>query len=156
MAERFFQPSRFPNSEVPDVANKNITAAQNFLKGSPVTLTGSPGAISEAAGTTTVDDLYGIALEDVVAGLSEGANANQVAVARANRDIEFLGQIAASAAVVAVAATDDGVQYGYLKLASGVWVVDRDDVTNVVLTVTAVLPEINCVLFKFLASTFQQ
>ena len=156
MPEVVFQPSGFPQSEVPNVANKPITAAQNFKKGAPVTSTGSPAAISEHAGTTVVTGIYGIALEEVVAGLSLGANTAQVAVAKADRDTEFFGQMSTSSAVVAPADTDDGVSYGYIKLASGVWAIDRADTTNVVLVVTKILADINGVLFKFLESTLQQ
>jgi len=156
MPEVVFQPSSFPISEVPNVANKPITAAQNFKKGAPVTSTGSPAKISEHAGATVVTGIYGIALEEVVAGLSLGANTAQVAVARADRDTKFLGQMSASSAIVAPALTDDGVSYGYIKLASGVWAIDRPDVTNVVLVVTDVFIDNNYVLFKFLESTLQQ
>jgi hypothetical protein len=126
------QPSRHPQGEVALFDNRDIVAAEAFLRGTPIAL--SSGEAEEHAGGTTVVGLYGFCTEDVEAGLSLGANTAQVNIAVADRSTIFMGQLISSSTVVAPDIDNVDIKYG-LVVEADEWFVDEADTTNVMVQV---------------------
>ncbi len=143
------QPSRFPSAEVPSVDNRGIVAAQTFNRGAPIQL--SSGNAQEHPGGATVTGIYGFSLEDVDNGASSGANSTQVAIAIADHDTWFMGQLDNAGAVVAPDSGNLDTDYGLIKTGDD-WFVDETDTTNVVVTVRDFDVDLNVVWFTVLPS----
>lgn len=144
-----FQPSRLNGLGAPEVTEENVQAAATFTIGAVLQRDAVPGDVEEHAGGATVTGIIGVALQAATSGVP--AFGTKVQVARAGPQIEFLGQLSNAGAVVTPDAANLGVSYGIVKVTND-WYVDETDTTNVVLTVTKIMPEHQAVLFKFLAS----
>lgn len=147
-----FQPARLGGLGAPEVEGMTPTATASFPLGAPLQRnSGNPDTVEEHAGGATVTGLIGIAAQPSTSGVP--GFGSQVEVFRVTDQISVLGQVHSSAAIATVAGdgTYLGNQYGMLKF-NGDWVIDADDVTNVVATVVKEMPEINAVLFKFISS----
>lgn len=142
----------------PEIAEFDIEAAATFPAGAPVTRDATPNFVEEHPGGATVTGILGVSLFGADTGVPEGkgstAFGTRVLVEIPNHDQEFWGQLSNAGVVVTPTSADEGVEYGMIKVA-GEWFVDQADVGDVVLTVTRVYPEIDTVLFKFLASAVQ-
>lgn len=149
---RHFQPSKLNGLGAPEVAEYAPQAAATFTLGAPLQRDASPEFVEEHAGAATVTGILGVALQACAAGVADFGS--RIQVAKAEQNIEFLGQVINAGVIQAIAGdgTHLGVAYGMLKHTDDTWYVDQADTTNVVLTVTKELPQIDCVLFKFLAS----
>lgn len=147
------QPSRHPGAEVPLVDNRSIVAGQTFLRGAPIALNG--GAAQEHAGGATVTGIYGFALEDVTSGASLGANSTEVAIAVADHDTVFMGQLSNAGSVVAPDSSNLDTDYGIIEVSSE-WFVDEADVANVVVNVIAFDADLSVVWFRVLTSAGAQ
>jgi hypothetical protein len=149
------QPSRHPAGEVALFDNRDIVAAEAFLRGTPIAL--ASGEAEEHAGGTTVTGLYGFSTEDVVAGASLGANSTQVNIAVADRNTIFMGQLINASTVVAPDASNLDTDYGLIVEADE-WFVDEADTTNVHVKVIDFDLDIDVgvVFFKVLESVLAQ
>lgn len=127
------QPSRHPAGEVALYDNRDIVAAEAFLRGTPIQL--ASGEAQEHPGSTTATGLYGFATEDVEAGLSLGANTSQVNIAVADRNTIFMGQLINNGTVVAPDIANVDVQYGLIVEADE-WFVDELEVTTLLVQIT--------------------
>ncbi len=147
-----FQPARRA-SGAPEIRNLQPTSSATLTLGEPVQRNSSDPELIEAhAGGATVTGILGVAMAEVDSGTPDFDTVIPVAIA--NVDQEFLGMVydvSGSAVATAAAATHEGVSFGMVEV-GGNWYVDEEDTSNVVLRVTKVLPDINCVLFKFLSS----
>lgn len=152
MGLHHFQPAR-RSSGAPEIRNIQPTSAATLTLGEPVQRNSTDPELIEAhAGGTTVTGILGVAMAGVTSGTPDFDTVIPVAIA--NVDQEFLGQVydvSESAVATAVVGTHEGVSFGMVE-SGGNWYVDEEDTTNVVLRVTKVLTDINCVLFKFLPS----
>ena len=150
----YFQPSR--GSEPPEVIHYTPTSAATLTLGEPVQRNVTDTEQIEAhAGGATVTGILGTAMGTVTSGTCPYGT--KVAVAIANRKTLWLGQVYDSgggAVQTTTAALHEGVEYGMVEV-SGRWYVDEDDVTNVVLRVVKVLPQINAVLFRWIGSAIE-
>jgi hypothetical protein len=139
----------------PEIAEFDIEATATFSAGAPVQRDATPNFIEEFAGGAVVVGIVGVALFGVEAGVPAGkgstAFGTRVLIEIANHDQEFWGQLTNGGSVVSPSSADEGVEYGVLEV-GGEWFVDQADTGDVVLTVTRAYPEIDTVLFKFLAS----
>ncbi len=149
------QPSRHPHGEVALFDNRTIKASEAFIRGAPVELLSGLAAIFP--GGTDVTGLYGFATEDVVAGLSLGANTAQVNIAVADRSTIFMGQLINATVVVAPDIANVDVDYG-LVVEANEWFVDEADTTNVHVKVIDfdLDIDIGVVFFKVLESVLAQ
>lgn len=144
-----FQPSRLNGLGAPEVTEELIQAAATFSIGAPLQRDATPSDFEEHAGGAVVTGIVGVALQAVTAGVA--AFGSKVQVARAGPQVEFLGQLSNTGSVVTPDAANLGVSYGMIKVGDD-WYVDEADTTDVVLKVTQIFPDIQAVLFKFIAS----
>lgn len=156
MGQLHFQPSR-SNLSAPEVVNGEPEASATISLGAPVARnSGDASKFEEHAGGATVTGIVGVAMQAVASGAPDFGTEMQVAKAGPNQ--EFLGQVydsgGSAVATVAGDGTYLGNDYGMVEV-SGDWYVDEDDTSDVVLTVTKELPEINAVLFKFISSAIE-
>lgn len=151
------QPSRTPSGMTPEGFGYPPDSAATFAKGALVTLD-AQGEVAEHAGGVTVIDVLGIAMEGCAAGVSDNPSGD-VEVAVANRETHFIGGAYDTGAPTEdVSAVILGETYGLIKHTDGVWYVDLDDTTNVLVQITKIIQEtnLNVLQFKFLESTLQQ
>lgn len=148
-----FQPSR--SNLAPEIRNENIQSSATFTIGAPLQRDTVEDDVEEHAGGATVTGIIGVAMVGVASGVpaAKGGTAygTTIPVAIAGQTVEFLGQLINSGTVQTPDDSNEGTQYGMIKVSNN-WYVDEADTSDVVLTVTKVLPEIKAVLFKFLAS----
>lgn len=146
-----FQPSRKAGGDI-EVRNIAPDAAATFTLGSILARDTDPELIVEHGGGSTVTGILGVAMGGCTAGVPTFGSKVPVAIATVEQ--EFMGQVwdvSGSAVATAAAGTHEGVSFGVVKINND-WYVDEEDTSNVVVRVTKVMPEINAVLFKFLAS----
>jgi hypothetical protein len=152
---RVIQPGRFPAGEVPNVMNLVPDAAATFSKGHIVRKKSGASTAEKHPLGATVTGIYGVALEDVVAGNPDGV-APECAIAKADRNTVFIGQVTASGAILTdLSSILIGVQYGLLEVA-GTQYVDKDDVTHVVVQIVDTDENLNIAYFKFIESALQE
>ena len=150
-----FQPAKFPHGHVPDTQEYTPESSQTFIRGVVVDLTG--GEIIIHPGGTTVTDIFGVALHGMAsAGVSDSPS-GLVAVAKADPDQTYLGQVVAGGVDEDVVLTDlsgiaVGDHYGFIINTAGEHLVDFSDTTNVVLEIEKIDDNLDIVWFKFLAS----
>lgn len=139
---RSFNTGRMPSGEAPSILAIVATAGQTFKKGALLKQTAA-GTVSER--TAVGDKCSGVALQDAFSGY--GYNA-------ANAPTIITGQSGEVSVAIADAVTvfscrgvnggtdpltptqaDIGVSYGVLKTAGGDWVLDKANVTNLVVEV---------------------
>ena len=149
-----FQPAQRASGP-PEYREFDIDGSATFTIGAPLQRAGTPSDIEEHSGVTDVTDLIGVALFGATSGVpaAKGSTAygTRMTVGIANLDQLFLGQLTAASAVVTP--TDSDIRtYGMLKVSNN-WYVDQDDTTDVILQVVKIYPNIDAVLFKFLAAS---
>lgn len=106
----------------------DLAAAQDFLQGAVLVLTA--GEVSEAGADPA--EVLGIALHD--AGADPNPTKILVSVARSKSTFIMQPNVGET-----FAQTDEGVSYGVVEDADGIWVVDKSDTTNLVVVVERVL-----------------
>ena len=149
-----FQPAQRASGP-PEYREFDIEGSATFTIGAPMQRnSGAPSDIEEHDGGSDSTDLIGVALFGATSGVpaAKGSTAygTRMTVGIANLDQLFLGQLTASSAVVTP--TDSDIRtYGMLKVSND-WYVDQDDTGNVILQVVKIYPNIDAVLFKFLAA----
>lgn len=148
-----FKPSRRPSGSW-EVEDMTPHGSATLAIGEPVQRNSSdPELIEPFAGGATVTGLLGFSGAVVTSGVPNYRT--KITVYKANLDTEFIGQIwDVSEGVVATvaAATHEGNQYGIVEPTAGEWYIDEEDTSDVVVTVTRVLDEINAALFKVISS----
>jgi hypothetical protein len=154
-----FQPAKFGQSEVANVQSYDPYSTVTAYRGAPVQYDVANDGIIVHPGTTTVIDILGIILHDIVAGVSDDP-AGLCVVAKAKNQ-EFIGQVVAGGVDVDVVLTDlsgisIGDQYGMIINTAGEWFVDFSDTTNVVLEIARIDDDLDIVWFKFLDSACQE
>lgn len=152
-----FQPARRTSEfEVADFALKSDAA---FKRGAPVKRNATATQILEFGGGTDVTGLLGFAMGGALAGLPAAkgtyAYGTTVAVAMANEETEYMGQlISAVNGTIVTPAASNVRTYGIVKNTSGdntdEWFIDVSETTSLILTVTRIFPEIKAVLFKLI------
>jgi len=147
-----FKPSRTTLSAF-EVRNALPESSATFVVGAPLQRDNTnTDEIEEHAGGATVTGIIGVAGAPVTSGTPEFRS--DALYYAANQQTEFVGQVISSGTVQTISTTPgtyEGNEYGMVKSGSD-WYVDAADITNVHLTVTKEMPEINAVLFKFLAT----
>lgn len=153
---RTFNTGRMPSGEAPSVLSIAITAAQTFKKGALLKQTAA-GTVSER--TAVTDKCTGVALQDAFSGYGSGA---------ANAPTIITGQNLEASVAIADAVTvfscrgvnggtdpltpiqaDVGVSYGVLKTGGGDWVLDKANVTNLVVEVVDIDVDAKIFFVKF-------
>ena len=149
-----FKPAR-TNLSAFEVRNALPEGTATIAIGAPLQRNSSnTDQLEEHAGTSTVTGIVGVSGVIVTAGTPVFRSDMLYYVA--TKDIEFVGQVydvsaSAVATVSTTPGTYEGNTYGFVKI-SGNWYVDEEDTSNVVLTVTKEMPQMNAVLFKFIES----
>ena len=157
MGQIAFAASRRPSGAF-QVQNFDLKSDAAFNIGAPVKRNSTANQILEFGGGADVTGLLGFAIGGATAGLPKAkgtyAFGTTVGVYMANEDTEYVGQIVSGDSdTVLVPAATDLRTYGIIKsTTTGNWYIDQGDTTNVVLTVTQLLPEINAVLFKLIST----
>jgi len=154
---------------VPTVRSAAYDSAETFLKGAVLTIN-ADGEVIECTTGAGVDDVVGVALEDVASKPGyEVANDSKVvwrtgAVAEVSivdlvedPDQIFSGRFTTSAGVDVTPTQSDILEArGLLLLADGTWTVNDDDVTNQVVQIVDIVIRDGVagsyVLFKFLSA----
>lgn len=153
------QPAQFPQGGWPEGTERTPGSDQTYPRGTPVTWDESTQELDEHAGGATVTNILGISLEGVSAGVAQNPS-GKVSFARATPNNIFVAKLINGSAVVqTVDAANIGVQYGILKVSTGLnqwWGVDESDTTDVVVEVTGIDEERNVVFFKFITSAVEE
>jgi hypothetical protein len=165
--ERHFKPARRQGTVIPAIRHMLYKTGEAIIVGSLTvtdangeqTLCGADpatvrGVAMQKAGSNpgyeVANDSLVVARTGVVQGIS---------VALADTDQEFSGAMYNAGAVVAPLQTHINTQYGVVKLASGVWVIDETDTVNVVVEITDIVEaqggDPGFHLFKFLDSVIE-
>ena len=149
---RQFAPAR-KSSGAFEVRNALVESSATIVKGAPLARDNTnTDEVLEHAGGNTVTGIVGVAGEDATAGTPEFGPDLLYYVA--SQEVEFVGQVINGGTVQTISTTPgefEGNEYGIIK-DGGEWYVDGADEVDVVLRVTKEIPEINAVLFKFIAS----
>lgn len=155
---RHFQPAKKADG-APEVQQMTPIADLDCALGSPVQRNSStPALFEEATGGATVTGIIGVTMGEVEDGLPGGMGeipfGTTVPIAKARTDVQWFGQVYDNTTAKTV--TGDGSlagrSFGMIKTSTGTWVVDYADTTHVVLRVVKEVPELNGVIFEFLAS----
>jgi hypothetical protein len=146
------QASQFPGSEVDNVLNFPVAAGVTFRKGRIVTKDGSGNLALPAANAVT--NLLGVTMAAATAGVP--AFGTRVPVTLADPDVRFIGHLwtAGGSAIMTPTRAHIGVSYGWITISNYDYV-DVDDVANPALQVQNIIPELNAVVFKFIAAARQ-
>ena len=148
-----FQPAQRASGP-PEFREFDIDGSATFTIGAPLKRASAPSDIEEHGGGGDVTDIIGVALFGASSGVpaAKGSTAygTKMTVGIANLDQLFLGQLTNASAVVTPADSDIRT-YGMLEV-GGSWYVDQEDMGQVVLQVITIYPNIDAVLFKFLAA----
>jgi hypothetical protein len=145
------QPSRIPAGDAVNVQNYPPAAAADFKKGRVLGLNASGEVIVHPLGGT-VTGVLGIALEGTVAAGESSSPSGKVAVAKADRNQIFIGQLSDDGTVEPdVSQVDIGDEYG-IELIDGVAYVNINDTTNELVQIIDRTEQLGLVLFKFIES----
>ena len=150
-----FQPAQRA-SGAPEYREFDIQGSATFTTGAPMQRNGTPSDIEEHAGSSTTTGIIGVALFRATSGVpaAKGSTAygTRMIVGIAHPDQLYLGQLTNAGAVV-TPTTSDIRTYGMLKVTND-WFVDQEDTGgDVILQVVTIYPNIDAVLFKFLAAS---
>lgn len=164
MAERIFRPARREGTTVPVVRWMKYKTGEVIIEGS-LTVTDANGEQTLCGADPAT--VRGVALQ--AAGREVGKQfdfdsqvvartgySQNISIAIAEPGIEFSGAMYDGVTYQTPVQTHIGEQYGVVKLASGVWVIDHADVVNVVVEITDIVEaqggDPGFWLFKFLPS----
>ena len=151
-----FQPAQRASGP-PEYREFDIQAGTTFTIGAPMQRnSGTPSDIEEHSGGGDSTDLIGVALFGATSGVPAGkgstAYGTRMIVGIAHPDQLYLGQLTNAGAVVTPAKSDMRT-YGMVKVTND-WYVDQEDIGgDVILQVVTIYPNIDAVLFKFLAAS---
>ena len=150
------QPGRQKGSagDVPDVSNLD-NGSITCNKGRVVTNTAGSAVLHALASTVT--NVYGVSLEKCTSGTSEGPASTLLAIAKADRNTEFVAGVVESGAVVTgtMPAFVIGSEYGLITVSSQDYV-DFDDTSNKLAQITKIDTDLKIVWFLFIESTLQE
>ena len=153
------QPAQFPHGGWPEGLERTPGSDQTYPRGTPVTWDEASQELDEHALGATVTNILGVTLEGVVAGDAQNPS-GKVSFARSSRSNIFVAKLVDAAGVVqTVDAANIGVQYGMLKVSTGMdmWFgVDESEVAAVVCEVVGIDTERNLVYFKFLEAAIEE
>jgi hypothetical protein len=153
------QPARFPSGGWPEGYARPPGSDQLYPKGTPVTWDAGNGELDEHALSTTVINIAGVSLDGCSATGIAADPSGDISFAFAGSQQYFVAKLTNGSGTVQTAdAANIGVQYGLLKVGTGLdaWFsVDEADTTNVVVEVVDIDTERNVVIFRFLDSAIQ-
>ena len=167
MAERIFRPARRAGTTVPVVRAMKYKTGEVIIEGSLTvtdangeqTLCGADPATVRGVALQAAGRELGKAFDFDSQVVARTGYVQQLSIAIAEQDIEFSGQMYNAGNIVAPLQTHVGEQYGVVKLASGVWVIDETDVVNVVVEITDIVEaqggDPGFHIFKFLDSVLE-
>lgn len=165
--ERPFRPARRAGTTVPVIRAMKYKTGEALIIGSlsvtdangEQTLCGADPAVVrgvclQAAGSNPG---YEVANDSLV--VSRTGVQQTISIAIADREAEFSGHMYDGATLQTPAQTHIGEQYGVVKLASGVWVIDHADTVAVVLEITDIVEaqggDPGFWIFKFLEAVLE-
>jgi len=151
------QVSRTVSGGIAEHDERVLKAAQTFTKGAPLAQDNTDSTILEHAGGVVVVGLLGFATAPANRTDFPDIPPGKVTVAIANDSTRFHSPVISAGAFVVDIKTQAifiGEQFGLLEV-SGVWGVDLDETTSLLVEITRIEPDLNVVEFKVLPSAQQ-
>ena len=150
-----FQPAQRASGP-PEYRAFDIQGSASFTTGAPMRRDTVPSDIEEHGGGSDTTGVIGVAMFGATSGVpaAKGSTAygTRMIVGIAHPDQLYLGQLTNAGAVVTPAKSDMRT-YGMVKVTND-WYVDQEDTGgDVILQVVMIYPNIDAVLFKFLAAS---
>lgn len=165
--ERHFKPSRRTGTTIPPTRHMLYKTGEAIIVGSPTvtdangeqTLCGADPATVRGVAMQKAGSNPGFEVANDSLVIARTGTVQGISVAIADSETEFSGAMYNAGSIVAPLQTHIGESYGILMLASGIWVIDETDTTNVVVIITDIVEaqggDPGFHIFKFLPSVLE-